>query len=266
MTRVAFHTRFDGGAALDFLLIRLLPIAASFEQVIERRDDAHADTVVVQRDVPEPAVPAGGLNHHRRAFVAPGVAVGALPVGPDGALVQHRIPQAQPQAVHQQPVLAARVDDDGRADVAPRAAFGLNRDTGGSIAVEEDVDDADSLVRLHALLTRVVEHHLVELAPDHLPGLRTGVGLVVPEVERRGQLARGVHELDAVLLDETALLQFRQHVEPFEHPVRLRDQRFTDVEARKPLALEQLDAAALLGQQRGHRGAGGAASNHDNVG
>ena len=51
-------------------------------------------------------------------------------------------------------------------------------------------------------IQRVVEHHLVELAANDLPGLRALVRLVVPEVERRRLLARRVDELDAVLLDE----------------------------------------------------------------
>ena len=35
----------------------------------------------------------------------------------------------------------------------------------------------------------VIEHHLVELASQHLPGLRTLVRLVLHEVERFGKLS-----------------------------------------------------------------------------
>src|SRR6478672_1107936 len=87
----AADARFDGIAALDLLLIRLLMSVAHLgwiEQVVERGHDADAHDVVVLRDVPEPAAPIAGLYHHRRAFVPPGVPIGALPIGPDGALVR----------------------------------------------------------------------------------------------------------------------------------------------------------------------------------
>ena len=47
-----------GGTALDLLVVGPLVVRATpLEQVIERRDDADADRVVVLRDVPEPSVP-----------------------------------------------------------------------------------------------------------------------------------------------------------------------------------------------------------------
>ena len=68
-----------------------------------------------------------------------------------------------------------------------------------------------------AALDRFIEHHLVELAAHHLPRLRALVRLVVPEVERRRELAARVHELHAVLLDEAAGPHLRQHAEAVEH-------------------------------------------------
>ena len=55
--------------------------------------------------------------------------------------------------------------------------------------VEQHLDDVHAVVGVDAVLARVVEHHLVELAAHDLPGLRALVRLVVPEVERRRQLA-----------------------------------------------------------------------------
>ena len=134
-----------------------------------------------------------------------------------------------------------------------------------TIALEQHVDDMNAVEGLDAVLARVVEHHLVELAAHHLPGLRTLVRLVVPEVERRRQLAVGVDELDAVLLDEVAALHLRQHVQPLEDPVGLGDERLADVEARKRLALEQPDLEAVLRQQgRGSRPSR-ATANHNDV-
>ena len=112
----ALDTLLHGRAALDFFLVRLLvPARAVLEQIVERRDDADADDVVVERDVPEPALPVAGLEDHRRAFVAAGVAVGPLPIRPDRTLVEDGIPQAQLEPVLQQRRLTARVDDDLRA-------------------------------------------------------------------------------------------------------------------------------------------------------
>ena len=235
------------------------------EQVVERGHDADAHDVVMLRDVPEPAAPIAGLNHHRRAFVAPGVAIGALPIGPDGALVEHGIPEPQPESILQQGGLAAGIDDDLRADFSSFARGIANPDAGCPIPIEQHLEDVNAFVRLDAVLARVLEHHLVELAPDHLPGLRALVRLVVVEVERRGQPAAGIDELHAVLLDEGAGLHLRQHVQPLQHPVRLGNQRLADVEPGKPLALEQGDAHATLGEERRNGGAGGAAADHDDV-
>ena len=60
----------------------------------------------------------------------------------------------------------------------------------GPVAVEQHLQHADPFVHLDAVLAGVVEHHLVELAAQHLPGLRALVRLVVAEVERLGKLAR----------------------------------------------------------------------------
>ena len=204
------------------------------------------------------------LQHHRGAFVAAGVAVGALPVRPDRALVQQRIPHAQLEPVLQQRRLSARIDDDLGANVAAPVAVG-NAHAARAIALEQHVDDVHAVERLDAVLARVVEHHLIELASDDLPRLRAFVRLVVPEVERRRQLAAGIDELHAVLLDEVALLHLRQHVEPLQDPVGLRNQRLADVKAWKFLALEEADLEPVLRQQRRRGRPGRAATNHDNV-
>src|SRR6266550_2272200 len=89
--------------------------------------------------------------------------------------------------------------------------------------------------------------------------------LVILEVERRRELPARVDELHAVLLDEMARLHLRQHVQPLQHPVGFRDERFADVKTRKPLALEQLDLDTLLRQQRRHRRPRRTTTNHHDV-
>jgi hypothetical protein len=252
-------------AIVDFFVIRLFVVLATLEQVVERRHDTDADDVVVKRDVPEPAVLVPGLQHHRRPFIAAGIAIGALPVGPDGALVQDRIPEAQLEPVLQHRGLSGRVDDDLGAHLAAGAARVLDAHADRSIAVEQHVEDVDSLVRIHAVLARVLEHHLVELAAHDLPRLRALMRLVVPEVERRRQLAAGVDELHAVLLHEVAAPHLGQHVQPLQHPVGFRDQRLADVKPWKALALEKTDAKTLLRDERRGRRSCRAAADDDHI-
>src|SRR5205085_4029460 len=135
-------------------------------------------------------------------------------------------------------------------------------DADGPIAVEQHVQHARRLRYLDAVLAGVVEHHRVELAADHLPGLRALVRLVVVEVERGRLLAGGRDELDTKLLDEGAGLHLVEHVKTAEDPVRLGDERLADVEAGEALALEELDAQAVLGEE-GRDGAAGRAAADD---
>jgi hypothetical protein len=136
---------------------------------------------------------------------------------------------------------------------------------GCAVAFEEHVHDMHAVERLDAVLARVVEQHLVELAAHDLPRLRTLVRLVVPEIERRRQFAGRVDELHAVLLDEVALLHLRQHVQPLQDPVGFRNQRLADVKPRKLLALEQPDAQPMLREDGGRRGSSRTAADDNYV-
>src|SRR4029079_7343185 len=100
-----------GRRALDFFRVGLFEPAAVLEQVVERADHADAHDVVVLRDIPEPAALVRRLKDHRRAFVPAAVAIRPRPIGPDRALVEDRVPDAQAQAVGDQAVLPAGVDD-----------------------------------------------------------------------------------------------------------------------------------------------------------
>ena len=136
------------------------------------------------RDVPEPALLVAVLDDERRPLVTAGIAIRAFPIGPHRALVQHRIPDAQAQPVHHHPVLPAGVDHDLGPHLAD-AVVVLDPDADRPIALEQHVEHAHALVRIHAMLAGVLEHHLIELAAHHLPRLRALVRLVVPEVKRR---------------------------------------------------------------------------------
>src|SRR5581483_10768277 len=125
---------------------------------------------------------------------------------------------------------------------------------------------AHAFLGLDAVLTGVVEHEQVELAPHDLPGLRALVRLVVPEIERCRQLALGVDELHAELLDEVALLHLFKHVEALEHPVGFGNERLADVETRKMLALEKTHLVALLGDERRDGATRWPAADDDDVG
>ena len=195
----------------------------------------------------------------------PRSAPGPFPVGPQGRLFQHRVPLAQAQPAHNHRTLAAGVHDHVGPHLALRPVLFLDAHADGPIAVEQHLQHAHALVHADALFAGVVQQHLVELAADDLPGLRTLMRLVIDEVERLRELAVLVDELHAVLLDEGAFLHLVEHVQPLEHPVGLRDQRFADVKAREMFALEQLHPMPLLGDQGGGGGPGGAAADDDDL-
>src|SRR5262249_48207438 len=140
VTRRALAARdalLDRRTCLHFLDVRLLVAAAALEQVIEGRHDADADGVVMLGDVPPPALAVGGLDDHRGALVAARVAVSALPVRPDGALVQHRIPLAQFEPAGEYGTLAAGIHDHLGAHLVLRVTL-LNAHADGSVVLEED--------------------------------------------------------------------------------------------------------------------------------
>ena len=220
----------------------------------------------MQRDVPEPALLARGLDHDGRPFVAARVAVGTFPVGPDRTLVEHGVPDAQPQPVLDQPDLPAGIDHDLGAHLALGAILAFDPHADGAVALEQHVEHAHALVHLHAVLARVVEHHLVELAAHHLPGLRALVRLVVPEVERRRQLAARVDELDAVLLDEVALLHLRQHVQALQHPVGFAGSAIRRCGSAGNARARRAAPCSPAGRSAWTRGPAGPAADHHHVG
>src|SRR5262245_57879528 len=90
-------------------VIRLFVVGALLEKLFEWRHDTDADTIIVQRNVPEPTLAVRGLQHDCRAFVLAGVAICAFPVSPDRSLVEDRIPDPQLEFVLQNSTLAAGV-------------------------------------------------------------------------------------------------------------------------------------------------------------
>jgi hypothetical protein len=143
--------------------------------------------------------------------------------------------------------------------------FELHADAVGTRPLEEDFEDAGTLVDGGAVFLGVLQQQRIEFAAADLPGLRALVRFVVPEVEGFGKPALLVHELDAVLLHEVAVAQLGEHAQPFEHPIGLRDQRLADVEAGEVVALKELDAVALLGDERGDGRSGRPSADDDDI-
>ena len=189
------------------------------------------------------------LQHHRRAFVAAGVAVGALPVGPDRALVEDRVPDAQAQAV----LDAGRPGRWRRRRPwrAPRARAVLVADghADGAVALEEHVEHAHAFVRRRrrARARCRASSGRTRCAP---PARSASTRAACCPRSRTAPTACRCALTNCTLyfLTKWLCLHLRQHVEPLEHPVGLGDQRFADVEAREALALEELDAARPAGR------------------
>ena len=123
---VAFDfARHDGGGIL-----------ARAEEVVFFRDDAEADDVVFQRDIPKPAAPAnigdGGVS-----LVNAGVAFRAAPVAPDGEFVELRVALIPAVAQCGDAVAARAIHGDGCVDVE-------------GFAVRADGLDADDAARIIA--------------------------------------------------------------------------------------------------------------------
>src|SRR4029450_5010122 len=146
-------------ASLHFFAVGLFVvggIAAILEEIVEGCDDADAHHVVVLGDVPEPAVLAGGLQHHGCAFVATRVAVGAFPVPPDPSFVQNGTPDPEAQSILNQTGLSARVHDNPGPYFTNRAVLVPDRDACSTILVPQDIGHPYALMSGHALLARVV--------------------------------------------------------------------------------------------------------------
>ncbi len=256
---------FDFGAALDLLEVNRLVVLifAVLEEVIETGDDAHADDVVMQWDIPEPAGFALRLQDDRGAFVPARVAIGPFPIRPQTRFAKRLVPVAESQAAADHGSLAAGIDDDLGTDFVLRAVFAGEFHADGPLPFPQDFEDADPLVHLHAVLAGVVEHHLVEFTAEDLPGLRAFVRLVVVEIKGLRKPAALADELDAVLFYEGAAAHFFEHVEPLEDPICLGDEGFADVKSREVVALEEDDGDTLLGEQRGSRRAGRSAADHN---
>ena len=113
----------------------------------------------------------GGLQHHRGPLVAAGVAIGTLPVGPDCAFVQDRIPDAELETILQHRLLSAGVDDNFRPHLAVAAGRRAYWYADRTLALEQDLEHTCGLVHVDAVFAGIVEQHLVELAAHDLPGL-----------------------------------------------------------------------------------------------
>ena len=159
--------------------------------------------------------------------------------------------------------MPARVHDHARVKHFLAAILVLHANAGLLVAVESHIEDTRLLVNVNAVLAGVVEHHVVEFAAKHLPRLRAFVRVVLEEVERLRFFALIVGERDRVLLGERGCLHLVEHAEPAEREVRVRHERFADVEAGKLFPLEEANRVTLLGNE-GTRGGTGRTTTDDN--
>src|SRR5207253_710878 len=101
----------------------------------------------------------------------------ALVVGPQGSLLELRVPLPQAEPVDDHRTLPAGVHDHWGADLALGATLQLYAHADGPAALEQHLQHARPLVDLDAVPAGVVKEHLVEFATDDLPSLRRLVRL-----------------------------------------------------------------------------------------
>ena len=138
----------------DFL--RFLHPAA--REIFALGDDADADHVVVQRNVPEPAF-FRNERHRGRAGVNALVALGALVVSPDGHLVQFRVADAPVVSHSGEGFATGTIECDGRAVFGDPTVFVLSADTRDAFAFFHQLLDASFLFNRRALFAGIVEQH-----------------------------------------------------------------------------------------------------------
>ena len=241
-----------------------LGVARVAVQVVRLGDDADADDVVGQGDVPEPAL-LGDVGDRGRALVESGVALRAAVVREDGELREVGVAPLPAEFRGEERVAAGGVDDRVGVERAGSAAGGVRPDPHRAAAVQQQLAHRRPLPHVGALRPRVVEQHAVEVAAQHLPRRRAGMIDRLEEVERLRHLAARRHELHAVLLRARRLREPVEHPEPLEREPRVRHQRLADVVAGKRLALEDRHAPAVLRQHGPGGGAGRAAADDDAV-
>ena len=95
------------------------------------------------------------LQHQRRALVPAGVAIGALEVGPDRALLQRRILFEQPEPVPSMRLWPLASTTTSRV-TPPRSPSSYWTRTPRPGRLEQHLADAHALVHLDAVLARVL--------------------------------------------------------------------------------------------------------------
>jgi hypothetical protein len=84
----------------------------------------------------------------------------------------------------------------------------------------------------------ILHEHLVEFTSQYLPSLRAFVRIVFFEAKRFRELSVFADKLDSVLFGEVTGLHFVQQTNPLDRSIAEGNERFSYVEARKVVSLE----------------------------
>ena len=128
-----------------------------------------------------------------------------------------------------------------------------------------DVQHGVLLADVHPVPARVVEQQPVELRADHLEGVRPAARIFAEPEAPRLWLS-SPEKCTSRLAEEAVLLDCRRGADRIEDRQGGRQQRFADVVAREPLALEEDDPVARVGEHRRRHGSRGASADDCHVG
>ena len=228
---------------------------------VDHRADAGA--AGVQRYAPEPAVPVG-LDEDV-VLVGLGQRFGPREVGVDRQVLEEGVPLFHLQMAGQQRRLSAGVDHETALRLSGDSVTVGEFHPYGLTAVEDDAGDLVALQHGDPLGLGVLQQDLVELGTPHLIGVRVPLAGLF-EVPTPGCVAGAPDHGGAVLGQETRALHGGQRAQLFQYGNGGRQQRFSNVVPWELLPLQDGHLPTLADQHGGRGAAGGAASDHDNVG
>ena len=153
------------------------------EHIFDRGNNAHANDVVMQWDVPEPAFFSFSLQNKCCALIKASFSGGAFKISPDRSFLKKRIGFFYFKSIANNKTLTTGIDNNFSANFFDGTIGVLNFYTDAAGAFKNRIKNPATIANIHSKIGGVIEKHLVEFATNNLPGLGAFVGIVFKKVE-----------------------------------------------------------------------------------